>query len=246
MASTVSLIFRRGVLGVLDEIQLAEDAVNTLKPALLLSLGPFGSAVARQLKTLRRDFVGITVAGSAFPTDSRWTTARMYIVASWRPVADLCESITNLSCQQERPFVPLVMDSAMLRLGPVFIPGQGGCWDCWTRRSRQHSPSREEHSALADHYATHPDDGPQGYLEPFALIGAARISAVMDAADSLFSMGGYLWQIDLMTRIITTGKVVGIHDCPRCGLHRPPTTRTFSEMRGALAHLWTGDVDNGK
>jgi bacteriocin biosynthesis cyclodehydratase domain-containing protein len=136
----------------------------------------------------------------------------------------------------------LVLDSAVLRLGPIVAPGGGGCWNCWARRSRQHAAWPNEQSALAQHYASQPDSGPKGFLEPFAMMGAARIGYAIEALDSSTPIGGYVWQIDLITRKVTTSTVVGIHDCRRCGLHRPAATRSFAEMQQTLAYLWTNPV----
>jgi hypothetical protein len=70
------------------------------------------------------------------------------------------------------------------------------------------------------------------------MLSASRLSAVIDEVDSGTIAGGYVWQIDMINRKVSTAVAVGIHDCPRCGLHRSPTTRSYSDMREKLKYLW--------
>ena len=127
-----------------------------------------------------------------------------------------------------------------MRVGPIVMPGQGSCWGCWVRRSRQHEKWPKEQAALSRHYATHADAGPLGYLEPFALMGAARLVYIINALKASSAIPGYVWEIDIVKRRMTSGTVVGVHDCPRCGLHRDASRRSFAEMQCKLAYLWPG------
>jgi hypothetical protein len=123
-------------------------------------------------------------------------------------------------------------------LGPVILPGAGICWSCWSKREKQHHPWPERREALLQYYDDHPQRGPLGFLGPFAMLSASRLSAVIDEVDSGTIAGGYVWQIDMINRKVSTAVAVGIHDCPRCGLHRSPTTRSYSDMREKLKYLW--------
>lgn len=213
-----------------------------LKPVHLLSVGAFGHAVGDYLKTFRSDIEVTSVRNNVIPLPETWPDSRVNVVAAWRAVPTLCELLDQLSHKWLRPFVPLILDSPVLRLGPIVSPGNGCCWNCWIRRRRQHATWPDEQLALTEHYAAHAESGPRGYLEPFAMMGAARIAHAIDALDALDSsapIAGHVWQIDLVTRKVTCSTVVGIHDCARCGLHRLAATRSFAEMQHALARLWT-------
>ncbi|MGH9898091.1 MAG: TOMM precursor leader peptide-binding protein [Pyrinomonadaceae bacterium] len=213
-----------------------------VEPVHLLSVGTFGRVVADYLRMFRED-ISETAAEDykllLSETRKTWPIARITVIAAWRPVLELCELLDDFSHEWQRPFVPLVLDAKALRLGPVVIPGRGSCWHCWSRRLNQHSAWTNAEAALLQHYKSNPDSGPRGYLEPFAMMAATRIAHIIDALDSSQAMPGHIWQIDMMTREITTSTVVGIHDCPRCGLHRPAPTRSFAEMQSELAYLWT-------
>lgn len=202
----------------------------------LLSVGPFAKAVAGWLKTFRHDVIETAL------TDEHAVQpgiARITVVAAWRPVSGLCELLDTLSFEWQRPFVPLIVESSILRMGPVVMPGRGACWQCWQQRARQHSEWALAQSALLQHYASAPQAGPQGFLEPFAVMAATRIAQVIEDLDSQSAMPGFIWQIDMLSRAITTAVAIGIHDCPRCGLHQPLAELSFAAMQRDLAHLWT-------
>jgi hypothetical protein len=89
-----------------------------------------------------------------------------------------------------------------------------------------------------DYYTSHPEEGPDGYLEPFAMMGAARINEAVTLFQRAQITPAEIWQIDMLSLDITQTIAVGVHGCPRCGLHRPSATRSFSELQNRLAYLW--------
>ena len=210
-----------------------------MDPVILFCVGPFGRAVAESLRKFRTDIVG-----AQFESDqaiARQYSARIYAVASWRPAPELFTAIHETAQLHKRPFLPLLMDGKTMQLGPVTVPKCGPCWNCWERRTRQHDQLRRYRSALSAHYAANPNSGPQGFLTPFAMIGAARLAETIDGLDAMAPLAGQVWRIDMITRQIATGAVVGIHGCTYCGEHRRPDTRSFAQMRDALAYLWPLD-----
>lgn len=213
------------------------------EPVHVVSVGSFGRAVARRLRSLRRDVV--ETAGEDAAAAAEWPAARIGVVAAWRPVPDLCDSSDEESHRRGRPFLPLVVESATLCLGPVIVPGAGSCWRCWVRRTHQHAPGSSRRLALWRHYAGDSGAGPQGYLEPFAAVAAARVSQIVDALDAHEPVAGQVWQMHMITRRITTATLVGVHACPRCGLRREARTRSHAEMQRALAPLWSALVGGG-
>lgn len=210
----------------------------------LLSVGAFGSAVAEHLRTFHSEVSETPVVSGKAAQPESWPDARMHVIAAWRPVVDLCGLLDDICHERKKPFVPVILDSTALRVGPVVVPGHGSCWGCWIRRYRQHAVSPQEESALWQHYATNPDIGPHGYLEPFATMAAARTAQIIWQLNSSAAIGGSVWQIDMLTREITTSTVVGVHGCPRCGLNRPEQTRSFAELHRTVSYLW--ENANGK
>ena len=208
------------------------------KPVQVLSVGPFGRAVARCLATLRDDCVATPAEGRTMQDAGDWLTSRITLLAAWRPVIGLCRTVDRISHERRLPFVPLIADSMTLRVGPVVVPGRGSCWTCWHLRYRQHAPALHHRQAVWQHYETYPEVGPSGYLEPYAMLGAARLCEVVNALDDNRAVAGTAWQLDMLTREITTTTSVGVDACPRCGEQRDPNGRTVAEMRQALEYLW--------
>ena len=205
----------------------------------IFAAGAFGKAVATRLCVAHpgSTVTDADVKGADHEDLCRAATYR--IVASWRPVPALCDFFNSACFQDGSVFIPLIMDGSVLRLGPVIKSGDGACWACWKRRFHQHDPWRARRVELEAHYESHPESGPAGYLDPAADIGAARVSQVISAlASGREGFGGYVWQMDLLSRVIETGLVLGVHGCRLCGLGRDPETSTYESLRDCLDFLW--------
>jgi bacteriocin biosynthesis cyclodehydratase domain-containing protein len=204
------------------------------KPVHILCIGNYGKAVGRYLQDFRDDGVVTRIEKGFLPPPSTWPASRMIVAASWRPAPKLYSVLDEFSHKTRRSFIPLYLDSSLLRIGPIVCPGQEGCWHCGMARSLQHAVLAAERKLIWDHYNANPNVGPLGYLEPFAVIGAAQLSTIIDEIDSGRSKGGVIWQIDLLTSQVTVGRVVGIHGCPHCGVRRAAAMRSFDDMQQAL------------
>jgi hypothetical protein len=113
------------------------------------------------------------------------------------------------------------------------------------RRSRQHGAALDYRRALWEHYIANPEKGPQGYLEPLALIAADRVSQTIGLLAQSVELAGQVWQMDVLTREINVSKVVGVNGCPRCGLDRSVDSRRYLTMQRALAHFWDKPLEGG-
>lgn len=208
----------------------------------VFSLGKFGAAAARRFLALNSDAIETPIVDHTLPMPETWPSARLHVLFSWRPAPAICELMEELSYKWRLPFIPVVIDSARLQIGPVIVPGETACWTCWIHRSRQHSPWPDSHASLLQHYATHASEGPAGYLELFAEMAASRVHSIIESLESSASDPGSIWQIDMLTRKILTGRVVGIHDCPRCGNRLAPDTRSYISLQQDLSYLWPSAV----
>jgi bacteriocin biosynthesis cyclodehydratase domain-containing protein len=195
-------------------------------------VGPFGKAVADDLAALQPNCY---VRSPSEPL----TASQLLLLAAWRPVSALCKRLNLLSHDWRIPFIPLIAESATLRLGPVVIPGAGACWECFVTRYAQHDRHTEERSALWRYYDAHPDDGPKGYLRPLAMMAAVRLSQVIDAVESGGLSGGYMWSLNIPRRQSLSSTVVPVHGCACRVAPTDSESRRFAEMRDSLKCLWT-------
>jgi bacteriocin biosynthesis cyclodehydratase domain-containing protein len=211
----------------------------------VLSIGDFGRAVAAHLKALGPRVLETVVNDHTVPLPHLWPLCDVIVLAGWRSSPNLCELVEELSYARQWPFVPVFQVAGLLRLGPVVVPGEGPCWTCWTQRLKQHAEWPDAEAALLEHYARQADAGPRGFLEPFALMAAARLSQTIQQLSTRQAIAGQVWQIHMLTREITRSQVIGIHGCARCGLHRAESARSFDPMREELAYLWASDGGKG-
>jgi bacteriocin biosynthesis cyclodehydratase domain-containing protein len=210
-------------------------ADTQLLPIHALWMGPFGGSVVSHLQSLCPDVIPREVVHNE--TDDCGTAARADILVTSRPARMLCMQINETSHRLRRPFLSVVQDSTALRVGPLTLPGKGACWKCWDTRERQHSRWTRGKDSLTNYYSTEPNAGPRGYLEPIARMAAVRVAQIISTLDAGTAAAGYVWEMDIFTLETTEAFVVGVHDCPFCGLNRPRTSRHTDEME-KLCHLW--------
>lgn len=198
------------------------------EPVLLLGVGPFGTAVARHLVRLRRD---VRRGCAEDVLLSRKPSSRMIVLAAWRPVVKQCAELDIASRIRGCPFVPLVMEGPTMSIGPVVLPGRHGCWHCWIKRRDQHEQFASARSAVNAFYDRCVDAGPSGYLDAVSLLAASRLSSAIDNVDRDTQEGGELWQMNILTREVIVGQVIGVDACPHCGLKRPLQDRTCRALK---------------
>jgi hypothetical protein len=204
----------------------------------VVSVGPYGRAVAEYLGALRADVIETTWDFSSAFSALDLAPARVRVVAAWRPVPLLCRWLDDCGRRRGETLIPLILDCTLLQLGPVMIPPHSPCWDCHVRRSLQHSSYPLAQTAVWEFYDRHTDLGPRGFLEPFATIGASMVAQTIDTMDTSRVLPGYIRQIDLLSRNTTTGRTIGVDACVRCGRGRSAVERSSSDLKADLEFLW--------
>jgi len=211
-----------------------------------LALGRFGQAVAAELAAV---LDGVTVrtgslpTGEPLPRPGRVRGGQGGPGARRRPVPAVTEEVDARSHATATPWLPVLIEAGALRVGPMVVPGTSACHRCFRRRLRQHAPARAVEAALERHFTASGDDEPYGHLPGTAVLAATAAADVLDlAAADPAAAGGQVRQQDLASGRLTTGRVVGVHGCDRCGLHRDERTRSTLDLQPALreALRWTG------
>jgi bacteriocin biosynthesis cyclodehydratase domain-containing protein len=207
----------------------------------IVSVGSFGCAVSKYLSRFVCRFEEISADGDLVASTLASPIGHIIVLAAWRPVPALCEKLNCVSYETRTPFIPLIIDGPVLRLGPIVQPGTGGCWTCWTHRVAQHNGMFKDHSALMEFYNGNPSRGPSGFLEPVAMIGAAQVARTVRALVALDEhIPGSIWQMDMFTRHVSHGLLVGVDGCDKCGLNRCLITRSYAAIKEQLTSLWQG------
>jgi bacteriocin biosynthesis cyclodehydratase domain-containing protein len=209
----------------------------------VLARGAFGHAVA---KYAGRFFPALEVSDLANAQAlSCLPAAGLVVVASPRIEQRSCNWLDQRCSGALCGFVPVSMEGKILRVGPVVVPGAGPCWNCWRARLGQHDPWDGRKRALEAYY-DETSAAPRGWLDPFALIAAARVFEIACEAEGLASAAGDVWEMDMFTRATGLRRVMGIHACARCGLAGEEQARNTSALAQALKHLWSEDAQSGR
>ena len=199
----------------------------------VLAAGEFGGEVAARLSGLLSHVTTTPLAGLE-GSAAYWPAADAYVIAAWRPVPALCRLIDELAHSWKRPFVPVVADGSLLRVGPVVVPQKGPCHGCYEKRRLQHSRTADWDKAVTRHYDSSPEHGPKGFLAPVASIAAIQTARTLR---DLEQAAGSVWTLDVVTRAVSLTSVVGVHGCPRCGLRRDESNRSFQTLQSEVLQL---------
>jgi bacteriocin biosynthesis cyclodehydratase domain-containing protein len=203
----------------------------------VVCVGPFGRAVAERLAA--GDGVAVTPLEPGAPlVTSDLPVARAYALASWRPPAAAAEALDRLAHAWGVPWLAIVAEHPLLRVGPTVVPGRGACRRCFEARRRQHAPAPELADALERHYRAHPQAGPRGHLPAHAAIAAALATEALErAAADPAAEAGRVRQFHVVTQRLSGGRAVGLHGCPRCGRRRDERTRSYHPLTAELAEV---------
>lgn len=212
---------------------------------IVTPVGPFGHAVAERLRDLchRVEVVGADAAGPVtrppIPDQALPPGPRLNVLVSWRRVPRTEREFDEEAFRTGDPWLPVVLDHPVLEIGPAVVPGTGPCCGCYRRRIAQHDPSRAVRAAVDRHYDADPLAGPAGHLPSTALFAAAAVADVVDRLRTApEDEAGRVRQINVPTQQLWSGRAVGVHGCPRCGLGRDESTRSYERLPALLKGVW--------
>jgi bacteriocin biosynthesis cyclodehydratase domain-containing protein len=175
----------------------------------LIGTGPFGEDVVRVLADALPD-ARVTAADqleAAF-TDS----PELVVLALWRPSPSLSERADNLAASRKVPWIPVIMEHPVLRIGPQVRPGEGPCFRCYRWRRVQHDDQHRATAVLHAAYEASADCGPRGHLPHHARLAAAAVAAQLE-----HGVVGRVTTIQLASSRVLTHHVVACNGCDRCG-----------------------------
>ena len=135
--------------------------------------------------------------------------------------ADL-KAFNQESLANKRPWLLVKPVGSQIWIGPLFLPGQTGCWECLAHRLRANRPIE---SYLQER---------KGYKVP-PLVPSGSSSLSMQTASNLVAMAvsdwvvngelprleGTLVSIDLFSFVTETHTVIRLPQCPSCGDFTP-------------------------
>jgi bacteriocin biosynthesis cyclodehydratase domain-containing protein len=179
-----------------------------------VGFGPFGSRAAALLSAQdpRARIVNSDAATEAFAHEPS-----VVVAAFWRPSPAVCEQFDELAYARGIPWLPIIVEHPVIRIGPLVEPPSGVCFRCYRRRCAQHDAQRRTTAALHEAYDRDPGVGPAGYLPHHARLvahiagellrrrrahGAARAAEVVT--------------VQLFGQDVQASPVMAFGDCDRC------------------------------
>lgn len=203
-----------------------------MAPALpVIATGAFGERVGRLLAETRPGTKVLSVSRLAYAfSEFRGPV----VLASWRPELALCEEIDALAHDTERPWLPVVLETAAVRVGPLIRPPYAPCFRCYRLRRSQHDLQARTTSLLTGRYDRDPHCGPGGFLPHHARAAAAVVAAYADGAPG--TGPGRVSTVRLRRWDVEAHRVVPCHGCTRCG-DRGAANPELNRLRAVLPAL---------
>jgi bacteriocin biosynthesis cyclodehydratase domain-containing protein len=208
------------------------NTIRLTRAAALVGVGQFGERVCNILAS---EFDGHEEAGADGTAISAAFSsgARAVVLALWRPYPQLCEMADELSFRYLVPWLPVVMEHPVIRVGPLVVAPTGPCFCCYARRRAQHDLQRWATAVLQDAYDHDQGCGPRGYLPHHARMAAALAHGALGALAAgeprleATQKAGEVTTIRLVGGDLRVSHVISCHDCHKCGAAMHPVNREW-------------------
>jgi bacteriocin biosynthesis cyclodehydratase domain-containing protein len=216
----------------------------TKTPMHTLWTGEFGKRTAGHLASV--------TGCPARPTDAHgnaaaaWPHAGVRVVATWRDEPALFDRVARLHTACRAPWLPVVHEYPLIRVGPLVVPGDGPCYRCYLGRRAQHDRGSDSTAALRASAAAAPGHGVTGFTDAQTMIAAClALDLLREHQDKGAESAGRVVFYNVLTRALITDTVMGVHGCRECGTPPHPDDgwrRLAADLDGSLLD---GSLRNG-
>ncbi|WP_330323593.1 TOMM precursor leader peptide-binding protein [Streptomyces pseudovenezuelae] len=194
----------------------------------VIATGGFGEHVGRVLSALRP-------GTEVLPVSQLRRAAGEFdgpvVLAAWRPEPALFQELDSLAHETGRNWLPVVLESATVRIGPLIRPFHAPCFRCYRRRRAQHDLQSSISLLLTERYDRDPSCGPGGFLPHHARAAAAVAAGYADGAAGTGT--GLVSTVRLREWGVDAHRVVPWHDCEHCAVG-PADERGLQRLKSAL------------
>jgi bacteriocin biosynthesis cyclodehydratase domain-containing protein len=144
-------------------------------------------------------------------------------------MSEVYRSADRAAWQHGVPWLPVVNEDVVIRIGPWVVPGEGPCFDCYLARRVQHDDQYAITADLWTAYAADPECGPRGFLPQHARATAGAARGLLDQSPA----PGTVIALNVRTGNLDSHRVLRCHGCARCA----PETVPGLDRTGALAEV---------
>jgi len=192
---------------------------RVLKGCRLAVVGA-GDLAQDMLKALVGSGIDATVIDDLDRLDADAAGKAMLIAAPSSPGDERCEAVNRIAIEHDLPWLRVSCDAHHGQVGPLFVPRQTACWNCFERRLA----SNREHSVL--HAVGRPAENGNQSIKPahppplFARcvvshLGALEVLRFLFGHESNHSIGKLL-VLSFSDLRISCESVLKLPDCPTC------------------------------
>ena len=210
----------------------------------ICAIGSFGAQIAAFLKLFIPSLARTDSIDANSDLKNISPNARVQIVAIAVPELSECVSISRQFYDRPSIFIPVVLHSHTISVGPIKGQGQkgGACWLCAERRRKQHSRVHREEQMIFCGPTTGSSNGLH-ISSDLLLLVASGIFHLTYATLLRYAPSGFCWQMNLMSREVIGFQVEGIHQCNLCGVGRSGCNISTRELHNHFSYLYGKDKD---
>ncbi|AYG64421.1 TOMM precursor leader peptide-binding protein [Rhizobium jaguaris] len=158
----------------------------------------------------------------------------LVVMCADQPLSRLREfpQLNALCLELEKPWLCVALDGDRIDLGPLFVPGDTGCFRCLELREESHLPHRAEYFAFKRNIAApwmvvNADSPPPALRMAAAMVSLEAVRIL--SRQSFPSTFQTLVELELSTYNLQTHTLVRVPFCDACGpQNRQPLRRAWS------------------
>jgi bacteriocin biosynthesis cyclodehydratase domain-containing protein len=192
----------------------------------------FGTDVVDRLKPLLSDRFSIITLPSLEPKLVPYDMGAsvIYMPISARPIYAYCRKIDDLSFASGAGFLPAVLETSKIYVGPFIRPGSTPCWECWEERFNSQHPFAAERRQLLTHYDAAKYLPTVGFMPYTVTATAAMLALILTGDCPSEARVCSVSVIDIFDHNVTTDYYVGRHLCSKCSVARHYKDRTITSL----------------
>lgn len=206
--------------------------VRPFDGANVVAGGDFGRSVAARLKTHRPCWRVLGSVDQLNGPSSWWWDSGLLVLALWREYPALAVAVDDAAYTRRAAWVPVVLEHPYVRVGPLVIPGETSCYQCFRSRTAQHDPSAGLTDVLHSAYDANPALGPVGFTPSHVSMAAGLLLTLLEGPH--VSRPGIPTSLVIRSHVVeqafVAGHVVGVHSCIRCGIEQGAPKRSGQRL----------------
>ena len=217
----------------LNLLPKAEITLDYPKKINVIALDIFGDAVLKHLKLVLDNGASRITRVVDVPT-VKCDAENTYIIISGKPVTAYCLEIEERCHTSGAKLLPVTIETSILQVGPLVIPGRTPCWECCDQRLTSQHAFPQERTLLAEFYAREPQHHSLGFMPYTAMIAAHRIAHELESLNKNGEADCGIWRMNIYTRDVSIAGYIGRHGCKKCGSREPESDRSLRNLRQYL------------